>query len=186
MNTQTDNPPEKHTEETFLDQHALNVMGIISRSSQLSQREVAQKAGISVGLVNLAVKRLVQTGYLKVINFNSRKAEYLLTPKGISEMSSRSYQYVVKTVRTYQEFCRQAKKMILNLKAKGHRQFVVLGEGEIADLILLTLRGMEDPSVSWRQESGGNPQCNGEMALDCRTGDWENSPGISVLSELLL
>jgi predicted transcriptional regulator len=183
LNTETKTSPEK----TSLDGHALDVLGIISESSGLSQREVARKAGISVGLVNLMVKRLVQTGYLKVTNFNSRKAEYFLTPKGFSEITSRSYKYLAKTVRTYQQFCERGKDMIEKLIGKGHREFIVLGNGEIADLILFTLKDMKDSSLQWKHEAPGpGPfKKNGEVILDCRNDCWEDSPGISVLSELL-
>jgi DNA-binding MarR family transcriptional regulator len=187
MNTQTESLIPPAVEQVLLDGHALNVLEIISRSSLLSQREVAQKAGISVGLVNITVKRLARTGYLKVINFNSRKVEYLLTPKGLSEIASKSYQYLIKALRTYQEFYSQAKKLIQDLKQKGHREFIVLGEGEIANLITLMFKEMGDPSITWRHENSlpESPNLNGEIILDCRTNYWGNSPGVSVLSQLL-
>jgi len=187
LNTETQTSQQKPLQEDFLGGHALNVLGIISESSALSQREVAQKAGVSVGLVNLMVKRLVQTGYLKVTNFNSRKAEYFLTPKGFSEITSRSYQYLAKTVRTYQQFCERGKNMIEKLVQQGHHQFIVLGNGEIADLILLTLKNMRDPSLQWQHEIAAPDPAkkNGELILDCRNDCFADSPGISVLSQLL-
>jgi len=170
-----------------LEGHALNVLSIISESSVVSQREVAQKAGISVGLVNLTVKRLVQTGYVKVTNLNSRKAEYFLTPRGISEITSKSYQYLTKTIQTYQQFCERGKTFIKKLIQQGHQQFIVLGDGEVANLIMLTLKDIQDPSIQWRHETSAmdSGRQNGEVILDCRTDCWANSPGVSVLSQLL-
>ena len=187
IQTQQATPDIPVQEDILSDGHALNVLDIISQDPTLSQREMAERAGISVGLVNLIVKRLVRTGYIKAMNLNARKTEYLLTPKGLSEKTRRSYQYLLKTLRTYRQFLNRTKALIETLKSQGHTQFVVLGEGEIANLLILTLREMGDPSIAWRHQSSwsDHEQTNGEVWLDCRTHYQGNSPGISVLSQLL-
>jgi EPS-associated MarR family transcriptional regulator len=59
----------------------------LSRNPSISQREIAQKNGISLGKVNYAIKSLVEKGYIKLQNFkgskNKRKYMYILTPEGM-------------------------------------------------------------------------------------------------------
>ncbi|MDA9759711.1 winged helix-turn-helix transcriptional regulator, partial [Gammaproteobacteria bacterium] len=48
----------------------LNVMHIIQSGTNTSQRQIAQKAGLSIGKVNYCLKALAGFGLVKVDNFN--------------------------------------------------------------------------------------------------------------------
>ena len=56
---------------------------------QPSQRELADKLGISLGKTNYLIKSLIEVGWVKLDNFqrsdNKWRYAYLLTPKGIVE-----------------------------------------------------------------------------------------------------
>ena len=66
----------------------LKIMEEFGRSDGIaSQREIARKLEISLGLVNAFVKRIVRKGYFKVSTILGRRVRYLLTPKGIVENS---------------------------------------------------------------------------------------------------
>lgn len=66
----------------------LQVMRILQDNPELSQRELAKTAGISLGSVNYALKALVEKGLVKLGNFSAnpdkRRYTYILTPKGIA------------------------------------------------------------------------------------------------------
>ena len=55
----------------------------------ISQRQLANKMGISLGKVNYCLKALIDVGQIKLNNFAGSKNKlgyvYLLTPKGIKE-----------------------------------------------------------------------------------------------------
>jgi len=61
----------------------------IQDNPEITQRELAGKAEISLGKVNYCLKALMDKGFIKAVNFkNSRKKSaylYKLTPKGIEE-----------------------------------------------------------------------------------------------------
>ena len=61
----------------------------IESNSQISQRELAQALGVSVGKVNYCIRALVDKGMVKAGNFQRNTNKwgyiYLLTPKGIEE-----------------------------------------------------------------------------------------------------
>ena len=64
------------------------VLNALEENPHITQRELAQKLGVSLGGINLCLKALVEIGHLKINNFqkNSNKSAYLylLTPSGLS------------------------------------------------------------------------------------------------------
>ncbi len=65
------------------------VLHLLEEEPGLTQRELAQKLGISLGGVNYCLKALIEIGHIKVGNFSKNPNKsiylYLLTPKGIAE-----------------------------------------------------------------------------------------------------
>jgi len=70
----------------------LRVLRALGENPELTQRQLAEELGISLGGVNYAVKALVERGLVKMKNFSrsDHKASYLyvLTPSGIAEKAS--------------------------------------------------------------------------------------------------
>lgn len=70
----------------------LRVLRALEENPELTQRQLAEELGISLGSVNYAVKALVERGLVKMKNFSrsDHKASYLyvLTPSGIAEKAS--------------------------------------------------------------------------------------------------
>ncbi len=65
------------------------LLTLLESDPKLSQRELAERVGISLGKVNFCLKALAEKGWVKIRNFrNSRnKSAYLyqLTPSGVAE-----------------------------------------------------------------------------------------------------
>lgn len=60
---------------------------LIEKEPDLTQRQLAQRLGISVGKVNYCLKALMEKGGIKLANFRSSDKKmsyaYRLTPKGV-------------------------------------------------------------------------------------------------------
>lgn len=65
------------------------VLKLIERTPDLSQRELARELGVSLGKAHYLLRALVEKGWVKVNNFrrndNKLAYAYLLTPAGVSE-----------------------------------------------------------------------------------------------------
>ena len=65
------------------------VMRILHDSPDITQRELAEKLGVSVGGLNYCLNALIDKGWVKMQNFQNSKNKfkyvYLLTSQGISE-----------------------------------------------------------------------------------------------------
>ena len=73
------------------DEYRYKILKLVADNSKISQRELAEALGISLGKTNYCIKALIEKGSLKVSNFKNSKNKlaymYLLTPSGIEEKS---------------------------------------------------------------------------------------------------
>lgn len=74
------------------DEYRYKILKLIESNPSISQRELAQQLGISLGKANFCLKALMEKGLLKVTNFRNSKNKlaymYFLTPRGIEEKAS--------------------------------------------------------------------------------------------------
>mgnify|MGYP000087229527 CR=1 FL=1 len=74
------------------------VLRHLEANPEITQRELAQELGVSVGKVNYCIKALVQKGWVKANNFKNNKNKsayvYLLTPKGIENKAQITVRYL--------------------------------------------------------------------------------------------
>lgn len=63
------------------------LLRLLQDKPELSQREIAEELGVSLGAINYLLKALVSKGQVKIENFrasdNKLRYAYILTPKGI-------------------------------------------------------------------------------------------------------
>ena len=81
------------------------VMGILQDNPNLTQRELADRLGLSLGGLNYCLRALIDKGFVKMQNFNKAenklKFVYLLTPRGIKEKSSLTYRFLERKLQEY-------------------------------------------------------------------------------------
>lgn len=95
----------RHTQ--LRDHNRLQVMRILEDTPDLTQRELAEMLGISVGGINFCLKALIEKGFVKVSNFQKSKNKfgyvYLLTPRGIAEKASLTRIFLQRKMNEYEE-----------------------------------------------------------------------------------
>lgn len=122
------------------DLNELRLMGEIGRDGDASQRELAQRLNLSLGLTNAFLKRLVNKGYFKVTTMPRNRVKYLLTPSGIARKSRLTVQYLKYSVNFYREIKTLLMDTYNRLQRKGVRTVLFFGSGEVAELAYLYLR----------------------------------------------
>ena len=79
----------------------------IQKKPDSTQRELAEELGFSLGKLNYCIKALQKKGLLKLENFkkNPKKINYfyVLTPKGITEKTKLTVNFMKKKMREYDE-----------------------------------------------------------------------------------
>lgn len=168
-----------------ISENSFRVLHILSRNNAASQRDLANQSGLSLGMVNLILKRLTKTGYIKIITLDGRKLRYLLTPEGLSEKTRRSYRYLVRTIRIYDQYRQEIDRLIDEQLAAQHRKFLIYGEGDLADLVHVILK-RKDPAVHVRISNRTRvlQHSSDEVILNCYLNGEKPVHGISVLEEV--
>ncbi len=59
-----------------------------------TQRDISRETGVSLGTVNLLLKKMIQKGFVKIEKINAKSLRYMITPKGIKEKTQRTYNYI--------------------------------------------------------------------------------------------
>jgi DNA-binding MarR family transcriptional regulator len=124
----------------------------ISNNHLPDQRTIASRAGISLGMTNLIIKRLIMKGYVKAKQLNQKKIQYLLTPKGFSEKAKKSYNFTIKTVDMFKALRLKIRKLIEENFDKGASSVTIIGNTELAEIAELTLRNMNLPGVTYTRK----------------------------------
>lgn len=122
-------------------QSELKVIEEISRNSKLTQRELSAKTKLSLGAVNIIIKRLIKRGFVKTKNLTPKKVEYMVTPKGFSEKAQKTYNYMLKTVTLVKIVREEIAKIVIEEYNRGQKKFIVYGRDDLADIIELALKG---------------------------------------------
>ena len=78
---------------------------ILEQHPDLTQRQLAEELGISLGKTHYLIKSLIKVGWVKLDNFQKSNNKwgyaYLLTPMGIAEKAAITARFLVKKQREY-------------------------------------------------------------------------------------
>jgi DNA-binding MarR family transcriptional regulator len=128
----------------------------IGEGQPLTQRVLAQRLGVALGLTNLYLKRVVRKGYVKISRLDRRRLGYLLTARGISHRTRLTYEHMTYWASLYQRARRTLADGLKPLLARGMKRIALYGTGEPAELAYITLRelGIEPIGVFDRTAGG--------------------------------
>lgn len=122
------------------DQRNLVILNEIANGYVVTQRSLAQRGGIALGLTNLYLKRLVRKGYIKISTIPSSRIKYLLTPKGIAEKTRLTYEYMNYSLHLYRQARQTIRDQIKPFLFQENKRIALYGINEATELAFLTLR----------------------------------------------
>ena len=98
-----------------MEQDHFEVLRKIQKKPESSQRELAEELGFSLGKLNYCLKALQKKGLVKFQNFQKKKnkisyLQYMITPKGISERTKLTINFMKKKMREYDELKKELEK----------------------------------------------------------------------------
>jgi DNA-binding MarR family transcriptional regulator len=119
---------------------ALNVLEELAADPSLTQRRLAKKLRVALGLTNLMIRRLIAKGEVQVVSLSRNRIRYLLTPKGLAEKSRLTYEYLEYSLFLYRRVREVLKEHLSRAARSGGVRVVVFGTGEIAEIAYLTIQ----------------------------------------------
>ena len=108
--------------EHNLKEDIFNILRILSSNTTLTQRQISNFLGISLGKTNYLLRALMGRGLVKMKNFATnkgkiKKVRYILTKKGIEEKIKLTRFFLEKKEKEYLELKRELEST-LNLEFK--------------------------------------------------------------------
>ena len=90
---------------TPAEQAHLRILKIVDAEPEISQRQLAERLGVSLGKANYLIKALLEKGHLKAGNFlreeHKLKYAYLLTPEGMVAKLQLTRDYLARKEQEY-------------------------------------------------------------------------------------
>jgi DNA-binding MarR family transcriptional regulator len=136
-------------------QITLRMLTAVADSSVVTQRSLARELGIALGLANAYLRRCVAKGLIKVKEAPARRYAYYLTPKGFSEKSRLTAQYLAISFDFFRHARTQYDELFASCERQGWHRIALCGSGDLAEIARLcadsrsvTLAGLLDPDSS--------------------------------------
>lgn len=90
----------------FEEEIHIRILRILRAESELSQRDLAKRLGVSLGKTNYCLAEIAKKGLVRIKRFkNSQKKiayAYLLTPKGVEEKVNLTVRFLSQKMREYE------------------------------------------------------------------------------------
>lgn len=96
------------------------IMDLIHKNPDISQRELARETGISLGSLHYCLKALILKGWVKVENFKNKPDKsvylYLLTPDGLIQKSKLAFDFLRRKKIEYDQLRREIDELTKELQ----------------------------------------------------------------------
>ena len=117
----------------------LRLLEEVAASPEVSQRRLAFRLGIALGVANLLIKNLVRKGYIRATRAGWRRWVYSLTPAGITRKAQLTLNYADRFLDHYRRVRTLLQEDLDALTAAPDSRFAIYGTTELAELVYLIL-----------------------------------------------
>lgn len=119
----------------------------------LSQRQLARRLGIALGVANLLVRNLAKKGYIKVSQLGWKRWVYVVTPNGMTRKVQLTIGYVERFINHYRRVRQLLYDDLSDLPLNEESRVAIVGTTELTELTFLALKdlGVDDIEVFERQ-----------------------------------
>lgn len=96
----------------------------LTQNPRVTQRNLGNRMGLALGLVNLRLRHLAAQGLIEIRDVERNRTQYLLTPKGIRERERLAAEHLDHSMRTYQDaqrFLTGSTEVVILCGGKGTR-----------------------------------------------------------------
>ena len=122
-------------------QRDLQLLEALEQEATITQRALAIRLGIALGLANLYLKRLIRKGYVKCVTVAPNRLVYSLTPRGLTRKARLTYEFMKYSLDFYRDARRHLRHSLTTAVARRNR-VAMYGTGDAAELVFLLLRDM--------------------------------------------
>ncbi len=118
----------------------LQILEEIDNDHAPSQRDLARKLNISLGLVNSFIRRLAHKGYFKVTTIPKNRVKYILTPKGAAEKTRLTYEYIQYSYKFYKNARQKLRDLFQGFMRDDVKKIIFYGATDLAEIAFVSLQ----------------------------------------------
>lgn len=135
----------------------LGILETIDGQSNVSQRHLAERLGVALGLTNSYLKRCVRKGLIKIEQAPANRYLYYLTPRGFAEKSRLTAEYLTSSFDFYRRASSSCTKVFQECRQQGAQRILLCGVSEFAEIASLRAReqGVQIVGILDRESSAG-------------------------------
>lgn len=118
----------------------LRLLEEIETDPQVTQRRLAGKLGIALGVTNLLVRTMARRGYIRATQLDWKRWVYIVTPLGFARKVSLTLAYVDRFLDHYRRVRVLLSQELGALSLNAESRIAIYGTDELAELVYLCLR----------------------------------------------
>ena len=117
----------------------------LHENEETTQRKISERTGLSLGAVNLLLKKMVRKGLIKIEKLNARNVRYILTPRGMREKTILTYRYIRQSYRQILKINLALDKLFAEKTEAGDGQAVIIfgPADELREILIQHLRHLD-------------------------------------------
>lgn len=115
----------------------LEILEAIDEQSDVTQRHLASRMGVALGLANSYLKSCVRKGLVKIQHAPANRYLYYLTPKGFAEKSRLTAEYLSYSFTFYRKASDSCAELLQQCRRDGQAGIGLYGVSDLAEIAAL-------------------------------------------------
>ncbi len=131
---------QSETQESLklADRATLSLLAALEEGESVTQRSLAVRIGVALGLTNSLLKRAVRKGLVKVGEAPAKRFAYYVTPKGFREKGRLVAEYLTTSLTFFRRAREEYVDLFQEILYRDHRRVALIGTSELAEIALLS------------------------------------------------
>lgn len=142
----------------------ISILEHLYMNENITQRELAEKVEISLGMTNLFIKNFIKLELIKTEKLSRNKVRYIITQKGIDYLAEWSAKHVVSSFQIIQNVQNHFKKLVDEVFEEDESIIIVSEEDEIFNILVEVL---DELGNSWTRRD--------EVPVDRKYLTWQRT-----------
>jgi DNA-binding MarR family transcriptional regulator len=154
----------------------------------LTQRDLAQATGLSLGMTNALVKRFAELGWIKLTHLSTKSIRYALTPEGVAEIAMRTAGHFQRAARNADLYRDRIEAFVLAAKAEGMTTLVLAGQSEMDFLLeyVCERHGLAFVKSMDREKAEALGKRSGVVLVAAKEGELGETLGSTSIPNIIL
>lgn len=118
----------------------LGLLVSVAEAPKVSQRSLAGRMGVALGLANAYLRRAAAKGWIKVRQAPARRFLYYLTPEGFAEKAALTREFLSDSLRFFRRVRGQSTELLAAAQKQGAKRIAFHGCGDLAEIAAISAR----------------------------------------------